>query len=126
MNRTANMFAATSEDLPLFSGFELTQAAEMPNQFAHLHLRRDGTIPFAEDAVTDVNSVTEFLARYYKPDRYHGRDRETPGYSAGLLASHEADYQRHGFDIISRHDSVTGKVVAYFGPGIQPPTHPIE
>ena len=25
-----NMFAATSEDLPLFSGFALTQAAEMP------------------------------------------------------------------------------------------------
>ena len=29
--KTTNMFAATSEDLPLFSGFALTAAAEMPD-----------------------------------------------------------------------------------------------
>jgi len=57
-------------------------------------------------------SVSDFLDRYYKPDRYKGRGEE---YAKCLLASHEANYERDGYDIISHHDSVTGNVVAYFG-----------
>lgn len=66
---------------------------------------------FADCAVT-AESVANFLDHYYKPDRYRGRG---PEYAATLLASHEADFARDGFDLISHHDSVTGKTVAFFG-----------
>jgi len=55
-------------------------------------------------------SVQAFLERYYKPDRYHAWGEK---YAAALLASHEADFARDGYDIISHHDSVTGTVVCY-------------
>ncbi len=61
----------------------------------------------------EAESVEDFLHRYYKPDRYTGRGLE---YAAILLASHQADFEKDGYDIISHHDSVTGRVVAYFGP----------
>lgn len=67
---------------------------------------------FRQYTVTDVATVAEFLRRYYKPDRYTGRGAE---YAAVLLASHQADFDRDGFDIISHHDSVTGQVVAFYG-----------
>lgn len=66
---------------------------------------------FEQNAVT-ASSVVDFLTRYYHADRYVERG---PEYAACLLASHEADFARDGYDIISRHDSVTGRVVAYFG-----------
>jgi len=67
---------------------------------------------FENDRV-DALSVADFLARYYRLDRYHGRGEE---YAAAVLASHEKHFEERGFDIISRHESVTGRVVAYFGP----------
>lgn len=82
-----------------------------------------GTIPFsaARRAIfremwrpyqVQATSVADFLERYYKPDRYHGRGEE---YAVVLLASHEADFACDGFDIISHYDSTTGQYVAYFG-----------
>ena len=59
-----------------------------------------------------ATSVADFLARYYKPARYTGRGKE---YAAGLLASYEAEFERDGYTFISRHDSVTGNYVAFFG-----------
>lgn len=50
---TANMFAATSEDLPLFSGFALTQAAEMPTRVIHLTLCG----PSAGRPLCDINKA---------------------------------------------------------------------
>ncbi|NIV30484.1 MAG: hypothetical protein GWN58_13600, partial [Anaerolineae bacterium] len=38
-----------------------------------------------------------------------------------LIASHQRDFDREGYDIISHHDSATGQVVAYFGPSNDPP-----
>ena len=67
----------------------------------------------------EADSVADFLERYYKKALYHGRGAE---YAAGLLASHEKDFELYGYDIISHHDSVTGEVVAYFAA----PTCPIE
>lgn len=64
-----------------------------------------------EEYRVEADSVAEFLERYYRPDRYHGRGEE---YAAVLLASHEKDYRTKGFDIISHHDSATGRVVAIF------------
>lgn len=67
---------------------------------------------FEQYAVTAA-SVADFLDRYYRPDRYTGRGEE---YAAVVLASHEKDFARDGYTIISHHDSVTGQVVAFFGP----------
>ncbi len=67
---------------------------------------------FVNDQVPAA-SVADFLNRYYKPERYHGRGAE---YAAILLAAYEEDFAREGYVIISHHDNVTGKIVAYFGP----------
>lgn len=74
-----------------------------------------------ENNRVEAESVRDFLKRYYKLGRYHGRGEEC---AAGLLASHEADFEQYGHDIISRHDSVTGQVVAYFGSAA--PSSPLE
>jgi hypothetical protein len=60
--------------------------------------------------VTDVTSVIDFLDRYYRKERYTGRGKE---YAAYLLKSHQEDFERDGFDCISRHDSVTGQPVMF-------------
>mgnify|MGYP001593244694 CR=1 FL=1 len=65
------------------------------------------------DCQVSADNVADFLLRFYKSERYHGRGED---YAAALLASHEADFANDGFDVISRHDSVTGKTVAFYGP----------
>lgn len=59
-----------------------------------------------------AKSVEDFLARYYKPDRYTGRG---PEYAAALLASYQRDFDEHGYCVTSHHDSKSGEVVAFFG-----------
>jgi len=56
-------------------------------------------------------SVEDFLERYYKPQRYHGRGAE---YAAELLKDYKRKFEKNGFVFISHHDSVTGRVVSYF------------
>jgi hypothetical protein len=68
--------------------------------------------PFEEYIVTDVANVKEFLARYYRTDRYTGRGEE---YAAAVLDTHERHFATYGYDIISRHESVTGLPVAFYG-----------
>ena len=63
--------------------------------------------------VTDVSTLEEFMARYYKPGRYLGQD---PVIAAAMLVSHRADLERYGVDWISHHDSVTGRVVSFYLP----------
>lgn len=65
---------------------------------------------FREYAV-QADSVADFLERYYKPDRYHGRGEES---AARLLANYENDVVEMGCTWISHHDSVTGKIVSYY------------
>lgn len=64
------------------------------------------------DYEVKAESIADFLNRYYRPERYTGRGEE---YAATLLQSHQEDFKRDGYDIISHHDSVTGRTVAYFG-----------
>ena len=67
---------------------------------------------FKSNRVTDVKTVAEFLDRYYRPDRYTGRGEE---YAAVLLKSHEEEFNESGVDWISKHDSLTGSVVSFYG-----------
>ena len=60
---------------------------------------------------TDVTTIAEFLDRYYRADRYRGRGAD---YAASVLISHEAYFDKHGHDLISRHESVTGQAI-WFG-----------
>jgi hypothetical protein len=89
----------------------------------HFHRVR-GTIPHKEgyeiefremwrEYEVQADSLPDFMQRYYKPDRYHGRGEE---YAAVLLAGHQEDFDRDGYDVISHWDSVTGQTVAFFGP----------
>ncbi len=66
---------------------------------------------FEECRVTDVKSVSEFLDRYYKHDRYRGRGAD---YAAALLKSYESDIAQDGYAFISQWDSVTGRVVSFW------------
>lgn len=66
---------------------------------------------FRQYAVTDVTTIEDFLTRYYKPERYTGRGE---GYAASLLACYQQEFEAHGWEFISRHDSVTGRPVALF------------
>jgi hypothetical protein len=74
-----------------------------------------------EGRKVEATSVSDFLARFYRPERYTGRGED---YAAALLASHQMDFDRQGYDIISHYDSVTGQVVAFFGPEPQPDPEP--
>lgn len=56
--------------------------------------------------------VADFLARYYKADRYTGRGDD---YAAALLQSYEERFEADGFVIISHHDSRSGEIVSYYG-----------
>lgn len=58
-----------------------------------------------------ASSIEDFRQRYTKPDRYAQRG---PEYVAAILQSAREDLDKYGFSIISSHDSITGKVVAYY------------
>lgn len=65
-----------------------------------------------EDKKVKANSVSDFLKKYYREDRYTGRGKE---YAATLLASYEEEFKEYGYCIISKHDSKSGDVCAFFG-----------
>jgi hypothetical protein len=67
---------------------------------------------FLSDAV-EAKSVADFLERYYKADRFHSQS--DPEKAKRILADYEAEFKADGYCIISKWESVTGKVVAYFG-----------
>lgn len=56
-------------------------------------------------------SAEEFRQRYTKPDRYA---RRGPEYVVVVLQSAHEALEKYGYTIISRHDSITGEVVAYY------------
>ena len=62
-------------------------------------------------------TTEEFLDTYYKPDRFRGRGEE---YAQCLIDSHEKDFQKYGYDLISKHDSVMGISVWRYPEGMQP------
>lgn len=62
--------------------------------------------------VTDVSTVREFVETYYKNSRLRGRGDD---YAESVIASHEAYFEKHGYDLISRHESRMGELVSFFG-----------
>lgn len=67
--------------------------------------------PFAHARV-EASSVEDFIQRYYKKDRLF--DDVYPGYTDTIIENRLVDVVKYGYCIISRHESVTGQVVAYF------------
>lgn len=65
---------------------------------------------FRDDAVV-ATSLDDFLDRFYKPDRYRGRGE---AYAAVIRAGAKNDLCEYGFTWMSRYESVTGRVVAYY------------
>ena len=63
-----------------------------------------------------ASSVEDFRRRYTKPDRFAQRG---PEYQAAVLQAARDDLAQFGYTIISRHDSVTGEVLAYYEPNEQ-------
>lgn len=69
-------------------------------------------VPFAHCRV-EAGSVRAFILRYYRGDRLHGIERDIPGYVETVIAWHERYYAEQGYDVISRHESVTGQAIAW-------------
>lgn len=65
------------------------------------------------DCRVPADSVEDFINRYYRGDRLQGYERDCPGYVAAVMSSHQRDYERSGYCIISRHESATGQTVAW-------------
>ena len=63
-----------------------------------------------------ASSVEAFHCRYTKTDRFAQR---APEYQAAVLQAARDDLAQFGYTIISRHDSVTGEVLAYYEPNEQ-------
>ena len=59
-----------------------------------------------------ANSVEDFLEKYTKHDRHYGRGEE---YAKERIAYYKKELKEIGFCFMSKHESVTGRVVAYFG-----------
>jgi len=71
---------------------------------------------FKKYQVTDCKTLEDFLKKYYKEDRYFGRGEE---YAKSLLEFHQEYLNDYGYDFISRHDSVTGRIVSFYLPLIK-------
>ena len=65
--------------------------------------------------VFDVKSVKEFMERYYKPERYISEPPNNTDRPMRLNEANEEHLKKYGYALISRHDSVTGKVVTFLG-----------
>ena len=63
-----------------------------------------------KSAVKDCDSIEEFLDKYYKHERYRGRGKE---YADALLSGSKEHVGQYGYDLISRHDNVSGRTVTY-------------
>ena len=63
---------------------------------------------------SDISTVREFIMRYYRPDRLTSRDY--PDYKETLIASHEQDFERDGYDLISHHDCKEGETIIFGTP----------
>ena len=53
-------------------------------------------------------TVARFIDRYYRPERLSAE----PGRRERIIADRERDLAMHGVAVISRHDSVTGRLVS--------------
>lgn len=60
----------------------------------------------------EATSVEDFMDRYYKAERYIGRGEV---YALLLLQSYKNELRDKGFTFISQHDSITGRIVSYYG-----------
>lgn len=58
-----------------------------------------------------AENMHDFLLQYYKSERYAGRGRD---YMHTCQENALADLAEHGYTVISHHDSVTGREVAFF------------
>lgn len=63
------------------------------------------------DCQVDAESVEDFCNRYHKRESYHERGKEYMKYD---IADHKTELESSGYTIITHHESVTGKTVAYF------------
>lgn len=63
------------------------------------------------NVVTDVESVSEFLDKYMRHDRYKGRGAD---YALAVLEYHEDCIEGFYHTLLSRHESRTGAAVWYY------------
>lgn len=62
------------------------------------------------NAVTDCKIVEEFASKYRKPSRFQNRGIE---YIKVILESHHEDIEKRGYTIISRYETISGKLLTF-------------
>ncbi|MDD5571932.1 MAG: hypothetical protein PHD97_12350 [Bacteroidales bacterium] len=67
------------------------------------------------EIVTDM-TVKEFVEKYCKPERLHGRDNwfKNCVYSDEVIKSSQEQYDKIGKCFIDQHSSITGDIVILF------------
>lgn len=66
---------------------------------------------FKKYQVGDCKTHEEFMDKYYKHNKYKGRGEE---YAKSLLESHQKSLLEDGVDYISKHESITGRIVSFY------------
>jgi len=77
-------------------------------------------VPIFWNDKVKAKNIEDFLNRYYRPERFHGRGEE---YAQAVIKSAKEHFAEFGYDIITHHSSVTGQTVSFFG---NPPVMPTE
>ena len=57
-------------------------------------------------------NIEDFLARFTKHERHFGRGAD---YVKERIKSYENEFKNMGFCFMSRHESITGEIVSYYG-----------
>ncbi len=68
---------------------------------------------FEKYAVTDCETLLDFINRYRRVDRFTERDKYMPGYSKAIIKTHQDEFEKHGIAWIGNHESNTGKIVSF-------------
>ena len=116
---TPDQFESVAEQVYTYSARYSPGADDLANRiigwiWGALDHRAQLRAQFEQYAV-EAASVADFMARWYKTDRYTGRNKTTgwdDDYASGLLASYEAAFAKDGYISIGEHESVTGRIVS--------------
>lgn len=60
-----------------------------------------------------ADSIADYLERYYKKRRYRTYGDED---GTKLRAAYQREFDKFGYVLTSRHDNVTGEMIAWLGP----------
>lgn len=65
------------------------------------------------EIAVEADSIADFLERYYRKRRYRRHGDED---GAKLRTAYQKEFEKFGYVLTSRHDNITGEMIAWLGP----------